>query len=394
MEIALAAALAIVVLLLIAFARTRGSLTQRERELETALRERRLELATQQEWMDVLTETTSVGLVMLDSRGRITFMNRAAHGLLSIEEGTGRLLGEIAWALDLQPSIDYVLKQRSESVHQTVQSGERAYAATLRGFGKAEKGGVFVELDEVTELQRLGRARRDFVANISHELRTPVTSLQLLIETLGENRLSDRAFAAEFLSRIRIQVDLLHQLTDELMDLALIESGQAPITLVETNASALASQVADSLRPQAERKGLGLDVSVPGDLMVLADAQAIRKVLSNLVHNAIKFTPPGGYIQIRAALKGENVEFAVEDTGIGIPAQDLPRVFERFYKVDQSRTRANGELGGTGLGLAIAKHMIGAHGGTIWATSVEGHGSTFYFTLPAAAPSSSERIIQ
>jgi two-component system phosphate regulon sensor histidine kinase PhoR len=393
MEAALVAALALVVLLSIALARTRGSLARREHELETAQRERRRELATQQEWIDALTNTTSLGLVMLNSHGRITFMNRAAHGLLAIDEGIGRPLGEIAWALDLQPSVDYVFKQRNEAVHQTIQSGERTYAATLRGFGEPGAGGVFVELDEVTELQRLGRARRDFVANISHELRTPVTSLQLLSETISENRLGDRAFAVDFLSRIRIQVDLLRQLTDELMDLALIESGQAPITLVETNAADLANQVADTLRPQAERKGLGLDVSVPSHLMVLADTPAMRKVLGNLVHNAIKFTPSGGYIQIRAISVGENVEFAVEDSGIGIPAQDLPRVFERFYKVDRSRTRANGELRGTGLGLAIAKHMVSAHGGTIWATSVEGHGSTFYFTLPAAqAPS--EGIIQ
>ncbi len=269
-------------------------------------------------------------------------------------------------------------------IHQTILRGERAYAATVHGTGEPGQGGVLIELDEVTELQRLGRARREFVANISHELRTPITSLQLLMETMTEHRLSDRAFALEFLDKLRIQIDLLRQLTDELMDLALIESGQAPITLVETNASDLARQVADALRPQAERKGLELDVSVPSALVVLADAQAIHKVLGNLVHNAIKFTPPGGRIGIRAALKSDNVEFAVQDTGIGIPAQDLPRVFERFYKVDRSRTRANGDMHGTGLGLAIAKHVVSAHGGSIWATSAEGHGSTFYFTLPTA----------
>ncbi len=392
MESALVVTFSLVVVLLVAIARLRRALATREMELAAAKREHSQELATQ-EWMDAFANTTSLGLVLVNSHGRITFMNSAARTLFAVEEGIGKPLGEIAWGFDLQPSVDYVLKQRDESVHQTIQSGERAYAATLRGLGEPGPGGVLIELDEVTELQRLGRARRDFVANISHELRTPVTSLQLLIETMSETRLSDRAFAVEFLSKIRIQIDLLRQLTDELMDLALIESGQAPITLIETNAAELAHQVADTLRPQAERKGLGLDVSVPSDLIVLADAPAIRKVLGNLVHNAIKFTPPGGRIGIRAIPKGDNVEFAVEDTGIGIPAQDLPRVFERFYKVDRSRTRANGELHGTGLGLAIAKHMVSAHGGAIWATSHEGHGSTFYFTLPAAVQSSKESVM-
>ncbi len=377
--------LALIALLLIALWRTRAGLAQRSIELAAAKREGGQESAKQQEWMGALANTTSLGLVMADSHGRVTFMNSAAHTLFAVEDGIGKRLCEIAWGFDLQSSVDYVLKQRNESVYQTIVKGERAYAAAVRGIGEQGQDGVLIELDEVTELQRLGRARREFVANISHELRTPITSLQLLMQTMTDNRMSDRALAIEFLDKIRIQIDLLRQLTDELMDLALIESGQAPITLVEANAADLASQVADTLRPQAERKGLGLDVSVPSPLIVLADAQAIRKVLGNLVHNAIKFTPPGGCIEVRAVLKGDNVEFAVEDTGIGIPAQDLPRVFERFYKVDRSRVRANGDLHGTGLGLAIAKHVVSAHGGSIWATSIEGHGSTFYFTLPTAA---------
>ncbi len=384
MEFALIVTLALVVLLLTALLYMYRRLGATQDALARAKRASGQEMAKQQAWTEAIAGSTSLGLVALNSRRRIVFMNAAARALFGTADGIGKPIGEIAWGFDLQPSVDYILAQRDEFMYQTVMRGEHAFAVTLRRIGQGSDTGVLIELNETTELQRLGRARREFVANISHELRTPITSLQLLVDTMTENRLSDQGFVRDLVGKIRIQIDLLRQLTEELMDLALIESGQAPIKLVEMNADELARQVTDALRPQAERKGLDLRVSVPADLVVLADVQAIRKVLGNLVHNAIKFTPAGGWIEVRAVPKNDNVEFAVEDSGIGIPAGDLPRVFERFYKVDRSRARANGELHGTGLGLAIAKHVITAHGGSIWATSVEGHGATFFFTLPAA----------
>jgi two-component system phosphate regulon sensor histidine kinase PhoR len=376
--------LALIVLLLFALVRTRRALAKHEMDLAIAHRERERERAKTAEWVDTLANTTSLGLLVLNAQGRIMFINRAASALLEIQEGVGKSVREVAWGSDLQSSVDYSLKEKNEPVDQTIVRGDRTFAARLRAVRLNGEAAVLVELAEVTELQRLGRARRDFVANISHELRTPLTSLQLLMETINAERLTDRNLAVDFLGKMRLQIDLLRQLSNELMDLALIESGQAPIKLVETDAADLANQVVETLRPQAERQGLALKVDVPDHLMVLADAQAVQKVLGNLIHNAIKFTPSGGRIEVRAAPRGDNVEFAVEDTGVGIPAKDLPRIFERFYKVDRSRTRTNGELHGTGLGLAIAKHVIGAHGGSLWATSVEGHGSTFYFTLPQA----------
>jgi two-component system phosphate regulon sensor histidine kinase PhoR len=262
--------------------------------------------------------------------------------------------------------------------------GERAFDARVRAIGKGAHGGALIGLNEITELQRLGRARREFVANISHELRTPVTSLQLLAETISSDGLVDKSLSQELLGKMRAQIDLLHQLTDELMDLSLIESGQAPIKLVEVRAMDLVDEAVEPLRPQAERKGITLNVSIPADVDVLADPQGIRKVLTNLLHNAIKFTNAPGCVEVRAQRRGDNVEFAISDTGIGIPAADLPRIFERFYKVDRARARGQGELRGTGLGLAIAKHIVEAHGGRIRAESQEGKGSTFYFTLPSA----------
>jgi two-component system phosphate regulon sensor histidine kinase PhoR len=235
----------------------------------------------------------------------------------------------------------------------------------------------------VTELQRLGRIRRDFVANISHELRTPVTTLQLVTETLANALRDNLAAAPDLLTKLRGQIELLNQLTEEAMDLALIESGQMPLKLVEAHLAGLLNQVLDLLRPQAEQKQIAIDAQISSDLIVLADSAGAQKVLRNLLHNAIKFTPSGGRISVRARRDADNIEIQVSDTGIGIPAKDLPRIFERFYKAD--RARAQGEARGTGLGLAIAKHIVEGHGGRIWAESVEGRGSTFHFTLPAAS---------
>lgn len=348
-----------------------------------ALSEKEIELTRHSDLLKALNSATSDGFILLNKDGRIVSLNQAAHSLLGADNSVGRPLREMAWGHELAPLVEEVVLRRADSVEQIIAQGERAFSVRVHSVGAHASAGVLIRLDEVTELQRLGRARREFVANISHELRTPVTSLQLLVETINAETLNDQAFLVGWLDKMRLQIDLLRQLTDELMELALIESGQAPIKLVETRALDLVNEAADSLRPQAERKGIQVRINVDADLYVLADAQGIRKVLGNLAHNAIKFTNAGGRIEIRAARDGENVRFTIADTGIGISARDLPRVFERFYKVDRARTRGVGELRSTGLGLAIAKHTIEAHGGKIWAESIEGKGSTFFFTLPA-----------
>lgn len=351
--------------------------------VERALSENEIELTRRSDLLTAMNNATSDGFILLNKDGRIVSLNHAAHSLLGADNGVGRPLREMAWGYELAPLVEEVVLRKADSVEQIIAQGERAFSVRVHSIGARADAGVLIRLDEVTELQRLGRARREFVANISHELRTPVTSLQLLVETINAETLNDQAFLVGLLDKMHAQIDLLRQLTDELMELALIESGQAPIKFVETRALDLVNEAVDSLRPQAERKAIQVLINVDADLDVLADAQGIRKVLGNLIHNAIKFTNTGGHIEIRAARDGENVQFAIADTGIGIPARDLPRVFERFYKVDRARTRGVGELRSTGLGLAIAKHTVEAHGGKIWAESIEGKGSTFFFTLPA-----------
>ncbi len=350
-----------------------------QRELEQL----RQEHAREHERLAALMGITSDGLVLLDANARVVFLNDSARALFGVHDGLGFRLDELSWAYELQPLVDQVL-EHDEAIGHTVVRDERTFAIRVRPLHNGADRGVLIGLNEVTELQRLGRSRREFVANISHDLRTPVTSLQLLADTLSGDTLKDERFTLELLGKMRAQIDLLHQMTDELMDLALIESGQAPIRLVEIPAADLVTGAVETLRPQIDRKAIALTTDVPADLHVLADPQAVHKVLRNLIQNASKFTPEGGQIEIRAQPRGDNVEFAIQDTGCGIAASDLPRIFERFYKVDRARARQPGELRGTGLGLAIAKHIVEAHGGKIRAESVEGKGSTFFFTLPAA----------
>lgn len=229
------------------------------------------------------------------------------------------------------------------------------------------------------ELRRADTVRREFVANVSHELRTPLASLKALAETLEEGALEDPPAARDFLAQMHVEVDSLTQLVQELLELSRIESGQAQLRPERVTPATLLQTAARRLRRQAERLGVTLEVQSDETLPVLhADPHLIERVLLNLIHNALKFTPSGGSVQLSGAPHPEGVCLTVQDTGSGIPPEELDRIFERFYKVDRSRASR-----GTGLGLAIAKHIVQAHRGRIWAESAgEGHGSAFRFTLP------------
>jgi two-component system phosphate regulon sensor histidine kinase PhoR len=225
--------------------------------------------------------------------------------------------------------------------------------------------------------------RRDFVSNISHELRTPLASLKALAETLQETITDDPPAAQRFVQHVETEVDSLSLMVSELLELQRIESGRVPLQFKETYPRSILNSAAERIRLQAERASLELAIDCPQDLpAVLVDPPRIEQVLVNLLHNAIKFTPQGGMVTLSARLRqngaaGPDVLFSIQDTGVDISTDDLPRIFERFYKADRSRSG-----GGTGLGLAIARHLVEAHGGKIWAESVVNQGSTFYFYLP------------
>ena len=248
---------------------------------------------------------------------------------------------------------------------------------------------VALAIHDVTELEHLSRARRDFVANISHELRTPLASLQLLTETLLNGALDDRQMALGLVNKIAAQTDTLSQMAQEILDLSMIESGKAPLRMAPFSLRSIVQTQIDQLSPQAQRKKLTLQTDIPDDIEVLVDKTMIGRVVINLIHNAIKFTDQGG-VTVSTSNNGNNtssseadgdgwVTVSVSDTGMGIAPEELPRIFERFYKIDRARERKGTS---TGLGLAIAKHIVEGHGGQIWAES-SGAGTTFYFTLPS-----------
>lgn len=247
----------------------------------------------------------------------------------------------------------------------------------------AEASYVLVAIKDVTELRKLEAARREFVANISHELRVPLAAIKAMVETLQDGALSDREAAGRFLSRIDAEIDNLTQLVRELLELSRIESGQTELRLAPSDVNQLLRKATERLRAQAQQQAVQVAVEgLPGDPKVGLDEDRVGQVVLNLLHNAVKFTPSGGQVAVRARRDFDGatpvLSISVQDTGIGIPEEDLPRIFERFYKVDKARKRGEG----SGLGLAIAKHIVQAHGGRIWAESTEGKGSTFTFTLP------------
>jgi two-component system phosphate regulon sensor histidine kinase PhoR len=245
-----------------------------------------------------------------------------------------------------------------------------------------DPGGLLVVFVDVTDLRRLESLRRDFVANVSHELRTPVTAVRTGAETLRRVIETRPETATEFIDIIERNAARLHQLVEDVLDLSKIESRELKLKLESVAVAAVASHVATLLRPTAERKQIEVRVEVPDDLAsVRADRRALEQVLSNLVDNALKYGAQGGKVAVRAAPDGNRVRISVVDNGPGVEAKDLPRLFERFYRVDPGRSR---DLGGTGLGLSIVKHLVEAMGGSVDVESTPGRGSTFWFALPTA----------
>jgi two-component system phosphate regulon sensor histidine kinase PhoR len=248
-----------------------------------------------------------------------------------------------------------------------------------------------VIVEDMTETRHIERIQRDFIANISHELRTPLTSVRLLAETLEDTIDTDPDKAQEFVEKIENEVQYLSELVSELLELSRLESGQTMMTIEPIGAERLIREVMARMLPLAQRHRVQLVTNIQqGNTLVVADSKQITRVLVNLIHNAIKFTPSGGKIIIGSALQKDlqAQRFFVKDTGVGIREEELPRIFERFYKTDRARSKA-GFIGpgggGTGLGLAIAHHVVETHGGHLTAQSILGEGSTFTFTLPVAS---------
>ena len=330
-----------------------------------------------------LTELLTAGVVRLRDDLTVEFANGAAHVML--ERRPGSMVGRSALEAFVDIRIEGIARSAMEAGSAngelTVRSTSGA-TLTVRA-RRSPVSGVWLVLEDVSELRRLQRIRAEFIDNLSHELRTPLTTISLLAETAARDaekaspRLQDR------ISKIEVETGHLIQMVNELLDLSRIESGTAQLLLDDVDLVRVVRATAERLRLFAERQGLGIALDLPDRISpVRGDEDRLGQVLVNLIHNAVKFSPNGGDIVVGAREEVGEIRAWVRDPGIGVPRADLTRVFERFYKVDRARVRGRG---GTGLGLSIARHVVELHGGRIWVESEEGSGSTFIFTLPLAS---------
>lgn len=361
-----------------------GKLSRAFQQLTHQLNEQIRELRTEQTRLaSVLSEMTD-GILIVDAEGAVQLLNPAAALLFGVagDDPLGKPLVEVVRQHQLV-DLWRRAQKRGREEQQTVElSYNHRYLQAFAGPLGEEGGSTLLMFQDLTRVHQLETVRQDFVSNVSHELRTPIASLKILVETLREGALEDRPTAEHFLERMEDEIDNLTQMVRELLELSRIESGRVPLKRVPVEPLELVSPAVERLRLQAERAKLRLVQDVGTGLpLVFADSERIEQVLVNLVHNAIKFTPPGGEIRVSAVPDGGMVVFSVRDNGVGIAPDVLPRIFERFYKADRSRSSQ-----GTGLGLSIARHLVEAHGGKIWAESQVGAGSTFSFSLPLAGP--------
>ncbi|MCS6993185.1 MAG: cell wall metabolism sensor histidine kinase WalK [Anaerolineales bacterium] len=340
--------------------------------------ESRLEnLQTETARLAAILDQITDGVLIVDEEGTIQMSNPGAEKLFG-ENLVGR---SVIAALRHHQLVEIWRKarRRGEPQSESLELPNSRRFLQLTAIPDPVTGSSLLMVQDLTRLRRLETVRRDFISNVSHELRTPLASLKALVETLTDGALEDPPAARRFLARIQTEVDALTQMASELLELTRIESGQVPLQIQPVSPSQLLCSAADRMRTQAERAGLELTVETASNLPTIpADFARLEQVLVNLIHNAIKFTPPGGQIRLYARLDGKYLRFDVSDTGVGIHPDDLPRIFERFYKADRARTKG----GGTGLGLSIARHIVEAHGGKIWVESELEKGSTFYFTIP------------
>ncbi len=326
------------------------------------------------------------GVIAVDRDQRIILLNSAAEAMFNIS--SHRALGRFHWEMirhsQLNTFFQEVLDSGSPKTKELTlyHDGGRilqTQAASISG-KRDTPWAVVAVFHDITEIRRLEEARKEFVANVSHELRTPLTSIIGFVETLRDGAISDPEKGFRFLNIIAKHTERLDRLISDLLELSQIESGQTEMHLACVNLLELINRTVYNFRETAGWKGQTINVTIPQGLpSVVADEEKMETVLVNILDNAVKYTPEHGEITISAIDDNGFVKVEISDTGMGIPPRDLPRIFERFYRVDKARSR---ELGGTGLGLSIVKHILEAHGGTIHAESEPGKGSKFIFTLP------------
>jgi len=351
-----------------------AALDKTARKLEESF----LALQTSQRQLETLLNSMQDAVIAVDADGRVQWANRGMDRL--VPQHTRLHAPVVETVRDPQ----FLAAVRHATEEQKFASARAASIVPGRSFDVTAAplpgGGAVAVLRDLTETERVEKTRRDFIANVSHELRTPLTSIQGYTETLLDST-SDNGHVHEFLEIVRKNAARMSRLTEDLLTLARVESGEQRFDVQPTTPTELLDDAVESVREIARAQGIELTVEEVVATPVNADREAIHQVFSNLIENAMKYAASGGRIVLGARSSERGVEFYVRDFGPGIASEHLPRLFERFYRVDKARSR---ESGGTGLGLAIAKHIVLAHSGAIRAESELNHGSAFLFTLPIA----------
>ncbi len=341
-------------------------------------------LTTESNQLSVILDTMADGVIVVNSNGQVELMNLSAEWMLESpnREADRIQLAEVVRDHEILQLVSEAIRTRQTRQAELELVHRRRFLnviATPLSEGSDE--GVLLTLQDVTRLWQVETTRREFVSNVSHELRSPLAAIRAMTETLQDGALNDTDTAQDFLTRILNDTQRMTTMVNELLELSRLESGQAPIHLAPVSLESVVAEIESRFDVSPDHERLNLETNVPDGIpLVMGEADKLNQVLANLVENAVKVTGDGGLISISANATDRWVEVKVSDNGIGIAREHLPHVFERFYKVDRSRRD-----GGTGLGLAIAKHLVQAHGGDIKVESVEGEGSAFSFTLLRAS---------
>lgn len=357
------------------------SLNLMSEELENKIRI----ISEDKDKMKVVLSSVIEGIVAIDKEGRIILFNHALKNM--IDCSSDRVLEKFHWEIIRNNQLNELLKetlQKGQALTREItlfSPQEKIFHASANPLTEKNKvWGAVVVLNDITEIKKLEKMRSEFVANVSHELRTPLTSIQGFVETLKEGAINDPEKAQYFLEIIEKQSNRLNNLIEELLQLSKIESQKIAMNLQSINLRDLIDKTISEFKKKIEQKDHKIKINISPQLpLVKADPEQFEVVFRNLLDNALKYTPDGGEIYISALEKAENIYIEIADNGIGISAEHLPRIFERFYRANKDRSR---KLGGTGLGLAIVKHIVQAHQGTIGVESKPGKGSKFFFTLP------------
>ncbi len=342
------------------------------------------EIATKSQHLEAIFNSMVEGVIVTDKLGRIVSINQTVEKIFGVTklEVKDKLFLEAIRNKEISEVIDSILKN-GKSISQEIDlvfPVQRVFEINAVAiFGQAAVSGALVVIHNITEIRRLEVMRRDFVANVSHELKTPLTAIKGFVETLLEGALEDKENNRNFLKIIQSHADRLDTLVNDLLSLSGLESQGIILKKSSFDLHLQAEDVLNSFKLQFARQGIKIMNQLKPGFFVIADKERLHQVWVNLIDNAIKFNQEKGFIQLSSERSEGSVKVIIEDSGIGIPQKDLPRIFERFYRVDKARSR---QLGGTGLGLSIVKHIVELHSGQVGVESSEGFGSKFWFSLP------------